>query len=62
MNGIFALVVQASGFPILLMDGLKGAFNPKFRGTHAGSGGPPCADGPFLFSDEAAALVRVDVS
>ncbi len=26
-NGVFALVVQASGFLILLMDGLKGVFN-----------------------------------
>jgi MFS family permease len=29
-NGIFALVVQASGFLILLMDGLKGAFNGSY--------------------------------
>src|SRR5208283_3318514 len=29
-NGIFALVVQASGFLILLMDGLKGAFNDSY--------------------------------
>jgi len=29
-NGIFALVVQASGFLILLMDGLKNAFNGSY--------------------------------
>src|SRR5271157_1606004 len=29
-NGVFALVVQASGFLILLMDGLKGAFNGSY--------------------------------
>jgi MFS family permease len=35
-NGIFALVVQASGFLILLMDGLKNAFNGSYMPSIVG--------------------------
>ncbi|HUJ74482.1 MAG TPA: MFS transporter, partial [bacterium] len=35
-NGVFAVVVQASGFLILLMDGLHGVFNESYVPTFAG--------------------------
>ena len=49
-NGIFALVVQASGLLIVLMDALRGAFNDSYVPSFIGLAVLLAASGIFLFS------------
>ena len=49
-NGIFALVVQASGLLIVLMDALRGAFNNSYIPSFIGLAVLLAASGALLFS------------
>jgi MFS family permease len=49
-NGIFALVVQASGLLIVLMDALRGAFNDSYIPSFAGLAILLAGSGIFMFS------------
>jgi len=49
-NGIFALVVQASGLVIVLMDALRGAFNNSYIPSFLGLAVLLAASGALLFS------------
>jgi MFS family permease len=48
-NGIFALVVQASGLLIVLMDGLKSAVHNSYIPSLVGLGVMMCASGGLFF-------------
>ena len=49
-NGIFALVVQASGLLIVLMDALRGAFNNSYIPSFVGLAVLLAASGILMFS------------
>lgn len=49
-NGVFALVVQASGLLIVLMDALRGVFNGSYVPSFLGLAVLLAASGIFLFS------------